>query len=76
MAVDSDKLDETVLALLRLGLHEGNRTWKSFDWDVMGRLHAKGYISDPVNKAKSVMFTEEGLRESQRLFRRFFEQSS
>jgi Domain of unknown function (DUF6429) len=76
MGVDSEKLDETVLALLHLGLHEGNRTWKSFDWDVMGRLHAKGYISDPVNKAKSVMFTEEGLRESQRLFRRFFEQST
>ncbi|WP_246258091.1 DUF6429 family protein, partial [Pararobbsia alpina] len=27
---------------------------------------------DPVNKTKSVVFTEEGLRESERLFRRHF----
>jgi hypothetical protein len=38
----------------------------------MGRLHQKGYISDPVGKAKSVLFTEEGLRESQRLFDALF----
>jgi hypothetical protein len=36
--------------------------------EVMGRLHRKGYISDPAGKAKSVPFTEEGLRESERLF--------
>jgi hypothetical protein len=76
MEVNRDRLDQTVLALLHLGLHEGTRTWKSFDWEVMGRLHAKGYISDPVNKAKSVIFTEEGLRESQRLFERFFGQAT
>jgi hypothetical protein len=38
----------------------------------MHRLHEKGYISDPVSKAKSVVVTEEGLRESQRLFRELF----
>jgi len=38
----------------------------------MHRLHEKGYISDPVGKTKSVVFTEEGLRESQRLFRELF----
>ena len=32
--------------------------WTAFDWEVMGRLHAKVYISDPVNKAKSMLFTE------------------
>jgi hypothetical protein len=36
----------------------------AFDWEVMGRLHQKGCITDPVGKAKSVEFTEEGLRES------------
>jgi hypothetical protein len=76
MGVDRNKLDETVLALLHLGLHDGNRAWKRFDWEVMGRLHAKGYISDPVNKAKSVMLSEEGLRESQRLFKKFFGQAT
>jgi hypothetical protein len=70
--IDTERIDETVLALLYLGLHEGNRTWKGLDWDAMGRLHEKGFITDPVTRAKSVVFTEEGLRESQRLFEALF----
>jgi hypothetical protein len=70
--IDTDKIDEATLALLYLGLHERCRAWKSFDWDAMGRLHEKGLIFDPVNKAKSVMLTDEGLRESERLFRKLF----
>jgi hypothetical protein len=46
--------------------------WKSFDWSVMNRLHEKGFISNPVGKAKSVRLTEEGLRESERLFTKLF----
>jgi hypothetical protein len=72
MELDSDKIDQAVLALLALGKHEGNRTWKAFDWDVMGRLHEKGFITDPVGKAKSVLFTEEGARESERLLQVLF----
>jgi hypothetical protein len=72
MDIDQDKVDQAVLALLSLGRHDGHRTWKAFDWEVMGRLHQKGYISDPVGKAKSVLFTEEGLRESERLFDALF----
>jgi predicted protein tyrosine phosphatase len=52
-AIDQDKLDQAVLALLSLGRHDGFRTWKGFDWEVMGRLHQKGDISDPAGKAKS-----------------------
>jgi hypothetical protein len=37
----------------------------------MERLHAKGLISDPVGKAKSVVFTDEGLLKSEALFRKF-----
>ncbi|GLO72560.1 hypothetical protein MACH17_40770 [Phaeobacter inhibens] len=59
--LDEDKIDDTILALLRLGLHAEHRAWKSFDWDSMERLHEKGFISDPVGKAKSVWLTEEGL---------------
>jgi hypothetical protein len=70
--LDTDKIDQTVLALLALGKHEGNRAWKAFDWEAMGRLYAKGYISDPVGKAKSVLFTEDGARESQRLLQALF----
>ena len=72
MDFNSDKVDKTVLALLYLTLHDGARAWKSFDWDVMNRLHEKGYISNPVGKAKSVILTEEGLKESERLFKKLF----
>jgi Domain of unknown function (DUF6429) len=38
----------------------------------MQRLHEKGYITDPVGKAKSVLFTEDGSRESERLLQALF----
>jgi uncharacterized protein DUF6429 len=70
--LDTDKIDETVLALLYLTLHDGFRAWKGFDWNALNRLHDKGMISNPVGKAKSVVLTEEGLRESERLFKHMF----
>src|SRR5258708_402768 len=60
MPLDTDKIDDAVLALLALTLHNNYRAWKGFDWDALDRLHAKGLIDDPVNKTKSVAFTEEG----------------
>ena len=72
MELDTDKIDQAVLALLSLGRHEGYRVWKSFDWEVMNRLHAKGYITDPVSKTRSVLLTEEGARESERLLYELF----
>ena len=72
MKLDSDRIDAAVLALLSLGRHDGARVWKTFDWDVMERLHKKGYISDPVGKAKSVELTENGLEESDRLLGKLF----
>jgi hypothetical protein len=68
MDIDRDDIDDTVLALLFLGRHDGMRTWKSFDWAAMERLHTKGLISDRVGKAKSVVFTDEGLRQSEHYF--------
>ena len=47
MKLDDDKIDDAVLALLYLGLHDNVRAWKGFDWDAMDRLHEKGMISDP-----------------------------
>jgi Domain of unknown function (DUF6429) len=71
--IDTDKIDEAVLALLHLTLHDGSRAWKGHDWDAMDRLYRKGMIHDPVGKAKSVVLTDEGLAESERLFRQLFE---
>ena len=41
----------------------------------MNRLHEKGFILDPVSKAKSVALTQEGLAESKRLFNELFGKS-
>ncbi|NQW09941.1 MAG: hypothetical protein HQ481_08700 [Alphaproteobacteria bacterium] len=72
MDADRDRIEEAVLALLYLGLHDHGRAWKSFNWETMSRLHAKGLISDPVGKAKSVVFTEDGLRSAEAAFRKMF----
>ena len=72
MTLDDDKIDRAVLALLYLGIHDGARAWKGFDWDAMNRLHEKGFISDPRGKAKSVVFTEEGLAEARKLLEELF----
>jgi Domain of unknown function (DUF6429) len=72
MEIDEDKVDDAVLALLRLTLHDGQRAWKGFDWETLGRLHRKGMISDPVGRAKSVVLTEEGLRRAEELLAALF----
>jgi Domain of unknown function (DUF6429) len=72
MKIDEDRIDDAVLALLYLTLDRHGRAWKGFDWDAMNRLHAKGLIGDPVNKAKSVVLTDEGAARSEQLFRTMF----
>jgi len=77
MNYDTDKIDEYTLAVLYLVTHErheglGGRAWKGFDWDTMNRLHEKGYISNPIGKAKSVVMTEEGFLKAKELFERHF----
>jgi hypothetical protein len=77
MNYDKDKVDEYTLALLYLVVHQrhggfGASAWKGFDWDTLNRLHEKGYISNPVGKAKSIGMTEEGLLKAEELFERHF----
>ena len=75
MEYDVTKLDEVVLALLHFNAHTDHgvtRAWKGFDWDILDRLHALGFISDPKSKAKSVVLTDEGARVAEELFRRHF----
>ena len=78
MEIDKEKVDEITLALLYLTTFKdkyGLRAWKSHDWDVLNRLHESGYIHDPVNKAKSVMLTDEGAERSKLLFEKHFTKS-
>lgn len=70
--IDTDRIDEAVLALLWLNIRATGAAWKGFDWTVMERLHARGLISDPVGKARSIEMTPEGRREAERLFRELF----
>ena len=72
MNLDPDKIDNAILALLLLGLHDGVRTWKGFDWESMSRLHEKGFISNPLGKAKSDCFTEAGLAMATKLAEELF----
>ena len=78
MNYDEDKVDEYTLALLYLVTHQreeglGARAWKGFEWNTMNRLHEKGYISNPIGKAKSVGMSEEGFQKSEELFERYFQ---
>jgi hypothetical protein len=68
MRIDEEKIDQAILGLLYLTLHDDGRAWKGFDFGAMDRLHKKGFIDDPVNKNKSVVLTEVGIAESMRLF--------
>ena len=75
METETDKLEQVVLALLHLNSFkegEGRRAWKGFPWEIMNSLHEKGYVSDPVNKNKSVWLTETGAKLSEELFERLF----
>ncbi|MCI0422025.1 MAG: DUF6429 family protein [Acidobacteria bacterium] len=70
-----EKIDEAVLALLHLTSFSDyaiTRAWKGHDWDALDRLHEKGYIFDPKNKSKSVVFTEEGRQRAEQLFQKLF----
>ena len=75
MEIDTDKIDDAVLALLYLTRCDDKfraASWKSHDWDALHRLHEKGYIGNPVSKNKSVGLTEAGKAKSEELFFRLF----
>jgi uncharacterized protein DUF6429 len=70
MTIDTDRLDDAVLALLYLTLHDQDQASKGFDGDALGRLHEKGMIESPVSE--SLTFTPDGLRRSKQLFESMF----
>lgn len=72
MEFDERKIEDAVLALLYLTLHKDHRAWKSLDWKAMNGLCERGMILNPVSKAKSVVFTEEGETEAAKLAAKMF----
>jgi hypothetical protein len=45
MNINTDAIDEVALALLYLTLHDHNRAWKGFDWDVLNRLYERASLA-------------------------------
>jgi hypothetical protein len=80
MDYNREKVDDMVLALMCLSLHDEAygtaRTWKGFDWDTLDRLYEKGWILDPKNKAKSIVLTEAGLARAKQLFDQYFREAN
>ena len=77
MEYTREKVDEMALGVLYLTMWTDKictRAWKNIDFEVMDRLHEKGYIADPKGKAKSVVVSEEGLEKAKQIFEKCFRQ--
>ncbi|NBC84575.1 MAG: hypothetical protein GVY25_00065 [Bacteroidetes bacterium] len=80
MEYDGDKVDDMMLALLWLTAFDEEigenviqtRAWKRFAHRHIDRLHEKGWIEDPGESDRSVVFTAEGRERSHDLFKQLF----
>jgi len=72
MAIDTDRIDDAVLALLCLTLQDEHRASKGFDGAALGRLHGKGMIESPDASPDSVTLTPDGLQRSKQLLEQLF----
>jgi hypothetical protein len=54
MEIDEDKVDDAVLALLWLTLHNERCAWKGFDWATTDRLHKKGHDRRPSQQVEVI----------------------
>jgi hypothetical protein len=72
MECDDKLIEEAMLALLVTFSFENGNAWKGFDFETMNRLHEHGFISDPVNKNKSIWLTAEGLERGRQIADRLF----
>ncbi|CAH0650308.1 MULTISPECIES: DUF6429 family protein [Pseudomonas] len=72
MEYDEKLIEDAVLALLAAYSSDKGNAWKGFDFEIMNRLHERGFISNPVNKNKSIWLTVEGLERGRRLADQMF----
>ncbi|RON14375.1 DUF6429 family protein [Pseudomonas frederiksbergensis] len=72
MEYDDKLIEEAVLALLTAFSFDNGNTWKGVDFETMNRLHEQGFISNPVNKNKSIWLTAEGLERGRQIADRLF----
>ena len=64
--LDTDKIDDAVLAVLMLGA-SGDKAWKGIDAAALDRLHEKGMVGDPYGKTPTIELSAEGLARGRRL---------
>ena len=72
MPLDTDKIDDAVLALLHLTLHDQSHASTSFAPEALRRLHERGMIEDPDGSSDSIELTSDGLERSSKLFKSMF----
>jgi hypothetical protein len=72
MEYDNKLIEEAVLALLATFSFDNGNAWKGFDFETMNRLHEQGFISNPVNKNKSIWLTTDGLERGRQIADRLF----
>jgi uncharacterized protein DUF6429 len=76
MATDTKRIDDAVLALLYLTLHDQSQASTSFAPEALQRLHESGMIGDPAENWDSIELTPDGLQRSKKLFNSMFAASS
>jgi hypothetical protein len=72
MEYDEKLIENAVLALLATFSSNKGNAWKGFDFETMNRLHEHGFISNPVNKSKSIWLTAEGLERGRQIADQLF----
>jgi len=73
----SKQIDELTLLLLYLtsfsddyGFGEEKRSWKGYPFQSLNKLNDKLYIVDN-KRAKSISFTDEGIKKAQKLMKKY-----
>ncbi len=72
MNYDSDKIEESILALLGVFEFDNGRVWRRYDFAVMDALYPKGLITDPRSRNESVYLTDDGIARAKALAIRYF----
>jgi len=72
MEYDDKLIEDAVLALLAAFSSDEGNAWKGFDFEVMNRLHEQGFITNPVNRNKSIWLTTEGQERGLQIADRLF----
>jgi hypothetical protein len=72
MEYDDKLMEDAVLALLAALSSDDGNAWKGFDFEIMNRLHEQGFISNPVNRNKSIWLTDEGMQRGRKIAERLF----